>query len=116
MNALKNLIEKYEKDKQSQVEMKKYTHLSYATQHQLLDQNIHIFDVLLNELRSLEYANGTICEISSGSADSHEIATDFADTSLKVVCGLLSDDYKTGYVEGITHFIENKKCLRIKRK
>jgi len=38
----------------------------------------------------------------------HDIAKEFTDTKLKVVNTLLSDDYKTGYREGITHFIEAK--------
>jgi hypothetical protein len=38
----------------------------------------------------------------------HDIAKEFTNTKLKVVNTLLSDDYKTGYREGITHFIEAK--------
>jgi len=38
----------------------------------------------------------------------HDIAKDFTNSKLKVVNTLLSDDYKTGYREGITHFIEAK--------
>lgn len=38
----------------------------------------------------------------------HDIAKEFTDTKLKAVNTLLNDDYKTGYREGITHFIEAK--------
>lgn len=37
-----------------------------------------------------------------------DLAKEFTDNKLKVVNTLLSDDYKTGYREGITHFIEAK--------
>jgi len=33
-------------------------------------------------------------------------AQKFADEKLKVVSGLLSEDYKTGYKEGIEHFLQ----------
>jgi len=38
----------------------------------------------------------------------HDIAKAFTDTKIKAVSGLLEEDYKTGYREGITHFIEAK--------
>jgi hypothetical protein len=53
MRALELLIEKYEKAKQSQIDLKKETPLTYAAQHQLLDQNIHLFEGMIEGLRGL---------------------------------------------------------------
>lgn len=50
---MEELILKYEKAKQSQIDLKQQTPLNNAVQHQLLDQNIHIFDGIINDLRAL---------------------------------------------------------------
>ena len=50
---MEKLILKYEKAKQSQIDIKQQTPLTNAVQHQLLDQNIHLFDGILDDLRAL---------------------------------------------------------------
>lgn len=55
---MEELILKYEKAKQSQIDLKQQTALTNAVQHQLLDQNIHLFDGVLNDLRALASCSG----------------------------------------------------------
>lgn len=47
------LISKYEKAKRQQEDLRIITPLSNAVQHQLLDQNIHIFDGIVSDLHRL---------------------------------------------------------------
>lgn len=39
----------------------------------------------------------------------HDIAKEFTDHRLRIVSELVGDDYKTGYREGITHYLESIK-------
>ena len=50
---MEGLILKYEKARQSQIDLKQQTPLTNGVQRQLLDQNIHLFDGILNDLRLL---------------------------------------------------------------
>lgn len=50
MRAWEILIEKYARAKQSQQELKTKTPLTNAPQHQLLDQNINLFDGIIADL------------------------------------------------------------------
>lgn len=50
---VKQLELKYLKARDQQIELKRETPLNNAVQHQLLDQNIHIFDGVLKDLKSI---------------------------------------------------------------
>lgn len=47
------LISKYEKIKEDQITLQKTIPLSNAVFHQLLDQNIHIFEGIIKDLNNL---------------------------------------------------------------
>lgn len=47
------LISKYENAKRQQEDLQKEVPLTNAVQHQLLDQNIHIFNGIVEDLRRL---------------------------------------------------------------
>jgi len=47
------LIEKYINIKNTQIDFKNKTSLTHAAQHQLLDQNIHLFEGIIKDLKQL---------------------------------------------------------------
>lgn len=78
---MEELILKYKKAKQSQVDLKQQTPLTNAAQHQLLDQNIHLFNGILNDLRALAerlsvpQANELLPHVSGSAFDIEELQT-----------------------------------------
>jgi hypothetical protein len=49
------LISKYNNAKRQQEDLKKETPLIYAAQHQLLDQNINIFNEIIEDLQKYSF-------------------------------------------------------------
>lgn len=63
-----------------------------------------LYDKHVNELKKLHIAD---VRLSLLNGTPQETADKYVKTKLEVVKGLLNEDYKTGYFEGITHFIED---------
>ncbi len=66
-------------------------------------------DIVLSEVKKLPIHNVIGCFKTLEECEKESI--EFTKDKMKVVGGLLSDDYKTGYKEGVEHYLQKHNNL-----